>query len=269
MNSTLLECRLLHHRMRPKHHRFTNRIFFFALDLAELDGLARRLILFSRNRRNLYSFREDDFLPQVGPPKTSLLARVRQELARHGIAAGETLQVTLVTIPRIAGYLFNPVSFYFCYEGNRPLCALAEVTNTFREVKTFVVPASSRKHRFEARLPKEFYVSPFSECDGEFAFALRWNGDRLVARIDEYEAGVLTLHSVVLGEKRVLNNLQLFWFTLKYPLLGLQVMGRIHTQALRLYLKRLPWWRKAAQSDLQRNFHRPGDIRPANAGETK
>jgi uncharacterized protein len=271
MNSKLLECRVLHHRRRPKEHRFTNRIFFLALDLSEADALARRLWLFSRNRRNLYAFHDRDFLPAAGSPSSPeipLLARARQELRRQGIETGETLRVVLVAIPRIAGYLFNPVSFYFCYDEDRPLCALAEVTNTFREVKTFPVPVGPKGDRFEARLPKEFYVSPFSESNGEFVFLLRFDGERLVVRIDEYEAGKLTVHSVVVGESRALTDRRLAWFAIKYPLLGLQVMARIHTQALRLYLKGLPWWRKGDQAHSQRNFTPPPvAIEPVPAGK--
>jgi uncharacterized protein len=270
LNSALLECRLLHHRVRPREHRFANRIFFLALDLSELDAVSQGLVLFSRNRRNLYSFQDADFLTGTARAASSggpLLETVRSHLAAQQIEAGQALRVVLVAIPRIVGYLFNPVCFYFCYEGQRPLGAVAEVTNTFREVKTFWVPPTEDGSHFEARLPKEFYVSPFTECDGEFVFSLRYGEGQLSARIDEYEGGKLVVHTVLVGEKRVLTDRQLAWYAVKYPLLGMQVMARIHTQALRLYLKRVPWWRKNDQGNLQKNFYRPGVAEsPASSG---
>ncbi len=256
MNSALLECRLLHHRIRPREHRFTNRIFFLALDLAEVDTVSRRLSLFSKNARNLYAFLDRDFLPAEGA-ELPLLEKVRGYLRRENMEAGTDLRVVLIAIPRVAGYLFNPVSFYFCYNGIRPLCALAEVTNTFREVKTYTIRPAHETDKFEANLPKDFYVSPFTECDGRFVFSLRYNGSQLVARIDEFERGELVVHTVVVGEERALTDRNLAWFAVKYPFLGLQVMARIHTQALRLYLKRLPWWRKSDQAQLQKNFYQP------------
>lgn len=267
MNSRLLECRLLHRRLSPRVHRFENRIFFFALDLSELDATAQSLALFSRNRLNLYSFRDGDFLMGVSAadlPAPTLMDKVRRHLENLKIETGPDLRVVLVAIPRIVGYLFNPVVFYFCYNGDRPLCAVAEVTNTFREVKTYLVPLAADGKHFEVRLPKEFYVSPFTECDGEFSFLLRFEDGRLLARIDEYEHGKLVLHSVVVGQNRPLSDRNLAWFAVKYPLLGMQVMTRIHTQALRLYLKRVPWWRKADQAGLQTNFHRPGATSPSD-----
>ncbi|MEX2381421.1 MAG: DUF1365 domain-containing protein [Opitutales bacterium] len=266
MNSVLFECRLLHHRLRPRKHRFANRIFFFALDLAEADELANRCRLFSHNTRNVYTFCDRDFLrgtnPLVkepagtnGPP---LVEKVRCYLSSRGIDGGADLRVVLVGIPRICGYLFNPVSFYFCFSGARPLCAVAEVTNTFREVKLYLLePDTWDGKRFSARIFKDFYVSPFSDSGGAFDFSLEYSRDRLSVTIDEYEQGKLMLHSAVTGRRKDLSDWALLCFALKYPLLGLQVMAGIHIQALRLYLKRLPWRRKADQVSLQKDFYHP------------
>jgi DUF1365 family protein len=270
VNSALLECHVLHHRVRPREHRFANQIFFLALDLSELDTVSKRLSFFSCNRRNLYSFRDTDFLigsAQAAPPGASLLDKVRVHLQAQQVEVGKSLRVVLVAIPRIVGYLFNPVCFYFCHDGDRPLGAVAEVTNTFREVKTFWIPPAADGIRFKARLPKEFYVSPFTECDGEFAFSLRYENRQLSARIDEYEGGKMVVHTVVAGQTRALTDRNLAFYAVKYPLLGMQVMARIHTQALRLYWKRVPWWRKKDQAALQKNFYRPGVVdSPAGTG---
>ena len=266
----------MHHRFAPKAHRFAYRIFLFALDLDELTTLHRKLRLFSLNRRNFYSFRETDFLPTgepvnpaspADPPPAirrpqSLKARVIAHLAKHGIdlTGGRVL---LVTLPRVLGYLFNPVSFYFCSDRHgQPVAAIAEVTNTFKEVKLFVLgPATCTTSRagatFSLRLPKYFYVSPFTDMDVAFDFTLRTPGDRLSVQIDDYDAGQRTLTSVLTGARLPLTDRRLAWFMLKYPLITLQVISLIHWNALKLYLKKVPWFAKTARPDAQRDLYRP------------
>ncbi len=279
MNSCLYECRVMHARFTPRSHRFLYRIFLFAIDLDELGSLAGRLALFSVNRRNLYSFRETDFLPtgepadrrRPGPPETAeaapavppgpgLKQRVVAYASSHGVdlAGG---RVVLVTLPRVLGYLFNPVSFYFCYDRRgAPACAIAEVTNTFKEMKPyFLGPGAQAAARgeFRVRVPKHFYVSPFSDVDVAFDFVLRAPGDRLSIQIDDYAGAQRTLTSTLTGPRRELTTGRLAWFTLKYPLITLRVITLIHWHAFRLWLKRVPWFAKAARPADQRDLYRP------------
>jgi uncharacterized protein len=268
MTSCLYECHLLHHRFSPKTHRFRNRLFFFCLDLDEVEKLGRRLRLFSSNRRNLYSLRDDDFLPieEESPWRRMIRQgsgrgvreKVDRVLAREGIDL-EGGKVMLVAVPRILGYLFNPVSFFFCFgPDGEPRCAVVEVTNTYREVKTYVLRPETRKGGgFLLRAPKNFYVSPFSSAGLTFEFSLRVPGDDLVVRIDEYDGERLVLHSVVAGKRRDLTDRNLALFAGKYPFLSAGIMLLIHVQALLLYLKRIPHRRKADDLDLQQGVLRP------------
>ncbi len=248
----------------------------FALDLDELEALHRRLRFFSFNRRNLYSFRDGDFLPTAEPlhnPSQSpiapanpagLKARVLAYLAERGIAIAGG-RVMLVTLPRVLGYLFNPVSFYFCYDRQgQPVAALAEVTNTFKEMKPFVLGPDTRQGAaFALRTPKYFYVSPFTDMDVAFDFTLRLPGEKLSVQIDDYDAGQRTLTSMLTGTRQPLTDRTLAWFTLKYPFITLQVISLIHWNALRLYLKKVPWFAKSARPDAQRDLYRPhGSLTP-------
>lgn len=262
----------MHARFAPKPHRFTYRIFLFALDLDELDALHRGLRLFSARGRNLYSFRDRDFLPthepvhRAGPAERpdgggeppALKARVVAHLAARGIdlAGGRVL---LVTLPRVLGYLFNPVSFYFCYDRTgTPVAALAEVTNTFREMKPYLLgPDTRRDGAFRLRVPKHFYVSPFSDVDVAFDFRLTPPGERLGIQIDDYIGPARTLTSTLTGPRAPLTDARLAWFTLKYPLITLKVIGLIHWHALRLWLKNVPWFPKAARAADQHGLYRP------------
>lgn len=260
----------MHHRFFPKSHRFVYRIFMFALDLDELAALHRGLRLFSCNRANAYSFREQDFLPTgeprhnattpVAPGATpaGLKARVLACLAGRGIDLTGG-RVMLVTLPRVFGYLFNPVSFYFCYDrAGRPVASIAEVTNTFKEMKPFVLgPETGTDGVFSLRLPKHFYVSPFSDLDVSFDFTLRTPDEKLSVQIDDYVAGRRTLTSMLTGTRQRLTDARLAWFSAKYPFITLKVITLIHWHALKLWVKNVPWFAKAARPEAQRDLYRP------------
>ena len=260
----------MHARFAPRRHRFLYRIFLFALDLDELDTLHRRLALFSVNRPNLYSFRERDFLPtgepiHNGAPEklTSagrLKVRVTAFLAERGVDLSGG-RVLLVTLPRVLGYLFNPVSFYFCYDrAGTPVAALAEVTNTFKEMKPYFLGPDARHGtagNFTLRTPKHFYVSPFADVDVAFDFNLRPPGETLTVQIDDYIGAERTLTSMLTGPRRELTGPRLAWFAVKYPCITLRIIALIHWHAFLLWWKRVPWFAKAARPADQRALYRP------------
>lgn len=274
MNSCLYECHIMHERFLPRSHRFLYRIFLFAIDLDELDSLHRKLRFFSFNRRNLYSFREGDFLPthelihnspgsdirqSAFGIRHSLKARVVAYLATRNIDLTDG-RVMLVTLPRVLGYLFNPVSFYFCFDRTgAPVAALAEVTNTFKEMKPYLLGPDTRSGgtTFRLRLPKNFYVSPYSDVDVAFDFTLRIPNERLSIQIDDYAGAERTLTSTLTGPREPLTDARLAWYTFKYPFITLRIISLIHWHALRLWLKKIPWFAKAAKPEAQRELYRP------------
>lgn len=272
LRSSLYECDVMHCRYAPKTHRFAYRIFMMAVDLDELGTLGRGNPLLSVNRRNLYSFREGDYLPTGEPVHNGagvhgaaaprLKDRVLGFLGERGVGIPGG-RVVLLTLPRVAGYLFNPVSFYFCYDSEgRPAAAIAEVTNTFREMKPyFLGPVSlslaGGRATFHSRVPKFFYVSPFSDVDVAFDFQLRDPGEDLSIRIDDFKGDERTLASALTGLKRPLTAARLAWYSLKYPLITAKIIALIHVQALLLRIKQVPWFAKVSRAGDQKDLYRP------------
>jgi hypothetical protein len=260
LSSCLYECEVWHQRLAPKRYALRHALFMCYIDLDEIDALTRSGSLFSRNRWNLYSFRDADHMPGVGAAGQSLRHRIDGYLASQGIALGPHSRIRLLTLPRILGYVFNPISIYFCFEQptGTPVCALAEVGNTFGEHKLYLLRTPSRGdgERFTLRIPKHYYVSPFSSLTLQFDFNLCVPARTLNIRIDDYDGERRVLRSGLSGLRAPWRDARLLWFLLKYPLLTLRVIGLIHWHALRLWLKGVPWHRKAEAPHLQQQVLR-------------
>lgn len=261
--SCLYECRVMHQRFVPRSHRFEYGIFMLAVDLAELPAVAQRLRFFSHNRRNAYEFRDSDHLV-AGADAPDLRSQLSLWLGQQNVVLPPDARVLLVTLPRVFGYLFAPVSFYFCHRADgTPLCAVAEVQNTFGELKPYLIPVhptspgSTGPESFRVVVPKEYYVSPFSDLELNFDFQLRTPGEQLVITVNDVTADQTVLISTLTGKRRPLTDRELARLTLKYPLVTLRVITLIHWQALNLWWKRVPWHAKAAQSEKQLGVYRP------------
>lgn len=270
----LYECQVMHRRLSPKVHQFNYNIFLFCLDL-DLDLLgqtARTVRFFSHNRWNLYNFRDRDHLTfpglEAAPLKENLLAWIHAQPDAPILTPDP--RVVLITLPRVLGYVFNPVSFYFLSDRQteRPLCAVVQVGNTFREMKPWLLhpamgsPSSADPSdtataiTYRRTAPKMFYVSPFSALDLHFDFKLKVPGEKLEIHINTIEGkeGPAVLLSTLTGIRRPLANGPLLWLTIKFPFITLKVILLIHWQAFRLWLRKIPFHRKAENLHLQQGL---------------
>lgn len=250
----------MHHRLSPREHRFEYGVFLICLDLDELDGLDRGMRWLGRNRRRLYEFRDRDHLVlDRAKPARSVREELGDWLAGQGVVLPGDARVRLVTYPRVLGYVFNPVSFYFVESSTgEPMFAVAEVGNTFGELKPYRVPLATGTGRegaalFQSTVPKHFYVSPFSGLEQLFDFRLESPGERLAIGVNTVDAeGKPVLISTLTGERRVLTDGELMRLTFRYPLVTLRTIFLIHWQAFRLWWKGLPWHRKSEGKEWQR-----------------
>jgi uncharacterized protein len=273
MKSRLYDCRVTHVRHRPKHHRFSYRVFYLAIDLGEIPELEERLQLLSFRSPRPFRIRLTDYLPVHEPRHhdgrvlagsgTSLLRRVQLVLTDAQLPGEAIRRVELVTLPRMFGYAFNPVSYYFCRgDDGAVVAAVAEVTNTFGEIKPYVIDLRARGT--SERSAKDFYVSPFSAPGDEFEFRLTPPRETLRIGIDTFAGGQRTLSSVLAGRSEPLTDAALLRCLVGHPLLTARVITGIHWQALQLFLKAVPWRRKADHGSIQRGLYRPhASLRPA------
>lgn len=258
MNSCLYECTVMHQRLQPLSHKFVYRVFAFYLDLDEIDALAGRLRFFSRNRFNLFNFRDLDHLKLSA---SSVKENIREYLKTNGVdlSCG---RIMLLTHLRTLGHVFNPVSFYFCFRADgRPECAIPEVGNTYGEMKPFFLGREThRDNSFDAQTRKHFYVSPFMDLNIEFDWSLKIPDDRLELHVDDLKDGERILISSLTGARKELTDANLIRYFLRFPLITVKVIGAIHWQALRLYWKKLPYHRKADNPEYQKGAYRARNL---------
>lgn len=260
MNSCLYKATVMHHRLAPKKHRFHYKVFMFYVDLDELELLRKKLFLFSHNRFNVFSFRDKEHLQlPIDAPDTgkTTKAHLLDYLKQNGMDA-PVEKIMCLTNLNVLGYNFNPVSFYFVFGANQqPLCSVAEVSNTFCEMKPYFLGAENLYgQKFHLNTTKYFYVSPFFDHDASFDFNLHVPDEKLHIRIDTFNKEERVFISTLTGVEKPLNNAKLLWYSIRFPFLTFRIIILIHWNALLLWLKKIPYHKKNDLLNLQRNVHR-------------
>ncbi len=233
-SSCIYNGQVIHKRFKPKEHFFKYKVFSLLLDLSELQLLEKELKIFSYNKFNILSFYDIDHGPRDG---TSIISWVKDNLKNSNIYS-EEIKIKLLCYPRVFGYVFNPLSIFFVYDKNSNLVSiLYEVKNTFGEQHTYVFKIDKNNKLFEHSCKKKFHVSPFIEMNCLYYFKILKPEDKLSVLINLNDDNGKLLFASQDGQKRELNNKNLVISYLSHPLMSFKIIGAIHFEALKLWLK--------------------------------
>lgn len=252
--------KVMHARLKPVGHRFSYRVMSLLIDLDRLEVADRQTPLFGVNRRALYSFHEADHGARDG---SSLRDYAQRCAADHGIdlTGGRVL---LLCYPRLFGYVFNPLSIYFCYQGSGKLAlVIYEVRNTFGDIHAYAIPVKGSDVSpagIRQEEDKRFYVSPFLAMEMRYHFRLIEPGEHVKLRILETDREGPLLSATFNGLRRTLSTKELLRSFFSLPAVTVKIIAAIHWEALCL-------WRKGVQFVPRRNELADGSLATGTPGD--
>ena len=234
---------LRHRRHAPVAHQFTYRLFMVLLDIDRIPEAMSVSRLTAYNRWSWAAFHECD---HIADPARSLRERVRASADAAGVSLCDG-PIHLLTHLRYAGYVFNPISLYYCFDAAGALRhVLADVHNTYGERRDYwLTPSDARRRRFRAVAAKAMYVSPFMRADLDYEFLLTPPGENLIAHMNVSPQPQIDRRAAIFDatldlQRRPWTTTSIRSALLRHPLMTVMVIGAIHWQALRLRFKRVP-----------------------------
>ena len=249
MKSAIYEGRVYHERITPRPHSFEKSVFFLHLDLEELDRVFEGRWLWSTKRTAVARWRREDYMGPVDRPlREAVLDRVESELGRRPCGS-----VTMLTQIRTWGYLFNPVTFYYCYDSDDQLAAVAaEITNTpWGERHTYVLGASESEAEegIEARFEKNFHVSPFFPMEQSYHWRFPRPGENAQVHMTNSEGGRDVFHAGLNCRRKPITGWNLARALVRFPFQTLRIHAAIYIHAALLWAKRTPFFTHPKKRD--------------------
>lgn len=234
LSNGLLVADVAHARLAPKKHSLKYKVYYLCFPLSAMEQIKGRFL--SLRRWNLFGFLERDH----GFGDKKCLPWIKSVLAEWDVPQADG-EVILLTMPRVLGYGFNPVSFWFCLDkAGQPRAFVAEVNNTFGERHCYICFHPDRRPITQddwLHSEKVFHVSPFLNVRGEYRFRFVYGEYKIGVWIDYYDGGQKTLVTSLVGNRHPLNDSTLLKAFFRYPLVTFKVIGLIHYHALRLVMK--------------------------------
>lgn len=241
LSNGLLVADVAHARLAPKKHSLKYKVYYLCFPLSAMQRLQGKIL--SLKGWNLFGFFERDH-GFGGHPN---LQWINKLLADWEVPQADG-EVVLLTMPRVLGYGFNPVSFWFCLDKDgQPRAVVAEVNNTFGERHCYICFHPDRRPITQQdwlRSEKVFHVSPFLNVRGEYHFRFSYSEEKIGVWIDYYDGGQKILITSLVGKRQELSDASLLKAFFRYPLVTFKVIGLIHYHALRLVMKGIKYNRK-------------------------
>jgi DUF1365 family protein len=259
MYSRLYVGQVKHQRYTPAAHAFRYRLFMLYLDLDELPTLFDNYWLWSSRRRALAHFSREDHLGD----KTSDLASAVRAYVEEGCGIKLKGPIRLLTNLRYFGYGFNPVSFYYCFNesGDSVEVIVAEVNNTpWGEQYCYLLPEAHNEGSAATKrflLDKRFHVSPFMDMNIDYDWRFKTPADKLLVHMKNYQQGEKLFDATLSLKQQPINGINLAFVLLYYPLMTLKIITAIHYQALRLFLKKVPFYPHPDKQEAPSPVRRP------------
>ena len=240
-NSCIYSGFVTHERFKPKRHFFSYKTFSLLIDLNEIKNLEKNIKFFSYNKFNILSFYDIDHGSRGGG---TLISWVKKTLKKSKLNLNLGT-IKLLCYPRFFGYVFNPLSIFYCYDKQSKLKAiLYEVKNTFNEQHTYVFRCKSSSNLILHKCNKKFYVSPFIEMETFYNFRLLKPGKNISIFIRQNDTDGTLFTACQVGKRIELNNKQLFLQFLRHPLMSFKIILAIHFEAFRLWAKGIKYVKK-------------------------
>ena len=232
MNSCIYNGIVKHQRFKPIEHSLNYKTFSMLLDLDEIENLAKNISIFSLNKFNIFSFYNIDHGARDGG---SLKDWVQKNIKKFNISNNVT-KIKLLCYPRVFGYVFNPLSIFYCYENNNLKAIFYEVINTFNEQHTYIFKIKDNE-KIEQKCKKKFYVSPFMDMETYYNFKLLNPNKKLSIFIRQTNGEETVLTATQTGDKKEFSFKQLLINFFRYPLMTIKIISSIHYEAFFLWKK--------------------------------
>ena len=232
MNSCIYNGEVTHTRFKPVRHFLKYKTFSLLIDLDEINLLDKSIGIFSHNKFNIFSFYDKDHGDRDGGNlKNWVISNLKKFQIKEKIT-----NIKVLCYPRILGYVFNPLSIFYCYEKDKLVAIFYEVKNTFNEQHTYIFKIKNNDEIIQ-KCRKKFYVSPFMDMETFYNFKLLNPNDKLSVFIKQTDADGTILTATQTGDKKEFSFKQLAINFLKYPLMTIKIISSIHYEALLLWKK--------------------------------
>ena len=235
-NSSIFSNIVAHQRLKPFRHKFQYSLASLYINYNDLESLDKQINFFSYNKFNIFSFYESDH----GYRDKRSLRKFVEDILFNNFIKYKKLELKILCFPRILGYVFNPLSVFFCFDNDNLIAILYEVKNTSNEQHTYCFASKDSKIKpiYKHHCKKIFYVSPFIEMNCYYKFSIKIPTNKLSFLIEQFNnKDEKILIASQYGKELTFTSATILKSFFQHPLMTFKVILGIHYQAMKIYFK--------------------------------